>query len=139
MPIISLSSLLVPYLLQVIRLLLLLSGRSRADSRLIQKGQAERLEELDLKALDMIKRFIEQRARGAYIASICQPEAAFDYSTAAQHTKPGPKEAKALNARIKWQVNHKDRGLRYMELDPQDLRLYVFVDGLFANNKDMSS
>ncbi|KAI1653193.1 hypothetical protein F4813DRAFT_383489 [Daldinia decipiens] len=105
----------------------------------IQKGQAERLEELDLKAPDMIKRFTEQRARGAYIASICQPEAAFDYSTAAQHTKPGPKEAKALNARIKWQVDHKDRGLRYVELDPQDLRLYVFVDGSFANNKDMSS
>ena len=86
-----------------------------------------------------MKRFIEQRARGAYISSICQPEAAFDYSTAAQHIEPGPKEAKTLNTRIKWQIDNKERGLNYVDLDPQHLRLYVFVDGSFANNKDMSS
>ncbi|KAI1106028.1 hypothetical protein F4804DRAFT_81788 [Jackrogersella minutella] len=87
----------------------------------------------------MAKRYVEQRARGAYISSICQPEAAFDYSTAAQHTEPGPKEVKALNARIKWQMDNKERGLNYIQLNPQDLRLYIFVDGSFANNKDMSS
>ncbi|KAI1387098.1 uncharacterized protein F4822DRAFT_443927 [Hypoxylon trugodes] len=37
------------------------------------------------------------------------------------------------------QMDNKDRGLNYMELDPQDLRLYIFVDGSFANNRDMSS
>ena len=105
----------------------------------IQKGQAEKLGLLNTKAPDLVKRFVEQRARGAYISSICQPEAAFDYSTAAQHLEPGPKEAKALNARIKWQMDNKTRGLNYIELDPLDLRLYVFVDGSFANNKDMSS
>ena len=107
----------------------------------IQKGQAEKLELLDPKAPspELMKKYVEQRARGAYISSICQPEAAFDYSTAAQHIEPGPKEAKTLNARIKWQMDNKDRGLTYVELKTEELKLYVFVDGSFANNKDMSS
>jgi hypothetical protein len=32
--------------------------------------------------------YIAQRARGAYIATVCQPEAAYDLSTAAQVTSP---------------------------------------------------
>lgn len=32
--------------------------------------------------------YIEQRARGAYIASVCQPEAAFDLSVATQNQDP---------------------------------------------------
>jgi hypothetical protein len=34
------------------------------------------------------KSYVQQRAKGAYIASICQPEAAFDLSVAAQHQNP---------------------------------------------------
>ncbi|KAI1106029.1 hypothetical protein F4804DRAFT_302673 [Jackrogersella minutella] len=36
-------------------------------------------------------------------------------------------------------MDNKERGLNYIQLNPQDLRLYIFVDGSFANNKDMSS
>ncbi|KAI1101557.1 hypothetical protein F4804DRAFT_315437 [Jackrogersella minutella] len=36
-------------------------------------------------------------------------------------------------------MDNKERGLTYIQLNPQDLRLYIFVDGSFANNKDMSN
>ena len=35
------------------------------------------------------EQYVAQRARGAYVASVCQPEASFDLSSAAQHTNPG--------------------------------------------------
>lgn len=37
--------------------------------------------------LSLKEHYVAQRARGAYIASVCQPEAAFDYSIAAQMNK----------------------------------------------------
>ena len=86
------------------------------------------------------KAYIEQRARGAYIASICQPEAAFDLSAAAQHQEePNEAEVTALNKRLQWQLGNKERGLQYIPLDLATAKLFVFVDGSFANNKDCSS
>ena len=35
-------------------------------------------------------------------------------------------------------MDNKNRGLTYKKLNPQNLQLYIFVDGLFANNKDIS-
>jgi hypothetical protein len=32
-----------------------------------------------------------------------------------------------------------DRGITYVPLDLSTAKLYVFVDGLFTNNKDLSS
>lgn len=58
---------------------------------------------------------------------------------AAQHKEPGPDEFKRLNARIKWQLDNQLRGLRYVPLKIEELKLYAFVDGSFANNKDLSS
>ena len=85
------------------------------------------------------QQFIEQRARGAYIASICQPEASFDLSIAAQHQDPNSEEVKALNKRLVWQRENVTRGLNYLPLDLSKSKLYVFVDGSFANNKDFTS
>jgi membrane peptidoglycan carboxypeptidase len=65
-----------------------------------QKGQTKLLRMIDPDAQDAAQRYVEQRARGAYIASICQPEAAFDLSIAAQTTEPSKEDIKALNARI---------------------------------------
>ena len=50
-----------------------------------QKEQGKKIKLIDINASDFKQGYIEQRARGAYIASICQPEAAFDLSIAAQH------------------------------------------------------
>ena len=50
--------------------------------------------------MDPCQSYIEQRARGAYIASICQPEATFDLSAAAQHQEPEKSDIAALNKRL---------------------------------------
>ncbi|XP_044721979.1 polyprotein [Hirsutella rhossiliensis] len=80
-----------------------------------------------------------QNARGAYIASICQPEATFDYSVAAQVQQPEAPDYKTLNKRIQWQTDNLQRGLRYVPLAFSTAKLMVFTDGSFANNKDLSS
>ncbi|KAM4061465.1 cwf18 domain containing protein [Hirsutella rhossiliensis] len=90
-----------------------------------QKGQAAKIEPIDIKAYDRAQQYVEQRARGAYVASICQPEASFDISIAAQ--------------RLQWQKDHQQRGLTYIPIDLANAKLIVFTDGSFANNKDLSS
>ena len=41
------------------------------------------------KALTPKEQYVAQRARGEYVATVCQPEAAFDLSSATQVTSPG--------------------------------------------------
>ena len=82
---------------------------------------------------------MQQRARGAYLAGLCQPEAAFDLSIAAQHQEPAEEDVKALNSRLSWQMKAQDRGIRAIPVDLKTTKLYVFADGSFANNKDLSS
>lgn len=107
--------------------------------RLTQKGQGKKLELVDLASRTKFEDYRQQRARGAYISSICQPEAAFDLCTAAQHQEPSYEEIKMLNSRVRWQAENIDRGISYEVLDLEKAGLYVFVDGSFANNKDLSS
>lgn len=83
--------------------------------------------------------YIAQRARGAYIASVCQPEASFDLSFAAQVINPTENDARALNKRLEWQITNPERGLKFVKLDTNTLQLLVFTDASFANNKDLSS
>ena len=83
--------------------------------------------------------YVAQRARGAYIASVCQPEASFDLSCAAQTVNPKESDTKALNTRIQWQIDNQLRGLRFIKLHRESLKLVVFTDASFANNTDQSS
>jgi hypothetical protein len=85
------------------------------------------------------EQYVAQRALGAYIASVCQPEAAFDLSSAAQSMNPGKDDIKALNKRLEWQHDNASRGLRFVPLDTNTLRLIAFTDASFANNKDLTS
>ncbi|KAI0996487.1 hypothetical protein K3495_g11696 [Podosphaera aphanis] len=62
-----------------------------------QKNQGDRL-----KLVTNILEYIEQRARGAYLAIICQPEASFDLSAATQHKQPSKEDITRLNKRINW-------------------------------------
>jgi hypothetical protein len=48
-------------------------------------------------AIDSRQSYIKQRARGAYIASICQPEATFDLLVAAQHQELEESDIAILN------------------------------------------
>ena len=52
---------------------------------MIPKDQGKRLGLIDFSSSSANQAYLEQRARGAYIATVCQPEAAFDLSTAAQY------------------------------------------------------
>ena len=103
-----------------------------------QKGQGRRLSTIK-QSSSMKKDYVEQRARGAYLATICQPEATFDLSVAAQTTDPSPDDVKMLNKRLEWQMNNMQRGLKFVPIDLKTASMYVFVDGSFANNKDLSS
>lgn len=85
------------------------------------------------------EQYVAQRALGAYIASVSQPEAAFDLSYAAQTTSPGKDDIKALNNRLQWQQENPKRGLHFVKINLQSARLFAFVDASFANNKDYSS
>jgi hypothetical protein len=89
--------------------------------------------------LDTKDQFVAQRARGAYISSVCQPEAAFDLSVAAQATDITADDMKALNRRIQWQIENASRGIRFAKLDKNTLQILVFSDASFANNRDLSS
>lgn len=103
------------------------------------KKQGERIEIIDQSNNDYSARYREQRARGAYIASICQPEASFDLSVAAQYQEPSIENVKQLNKRLSWQIKNKNRGIKFIGLDLMTAKLYIFVDGSFAGNKDLSS
>jgi hypothetical protein len=89
--------------------------------------------------LSIKDQYVAQRARGAYIASVCQPEAAYDLSVASQTVEPTEQDITALNKRIQWQLENAARGLCFVKLEKESLQLMVFTDASFANNKDLSS
>jgi hypothetical protein len=101
--------------------------------RLRQKNQGKKLE----KATDS-PTYVQRRARGAYIATICQPEASFDLLAAAQITNPGKKEIAKLNRRINWQHKNLDRKLNYVPIDFNTIKLFVMINASFANNADLT-
>ena len=70
------------------------------DIFLAQKGQGSRLSTIDPSSPTYSQAYREQRARGAYIGTICQPKAAFDLSVVAQAQDPRDDEIKALNKRL---------------------------------------
>ena len=105
---------------------------------LTQKDQGKKSRQVNEKGENPKQEYLEQRARGAYIASICQPEAAYE-SVAAQHQEPTKADICALNRRLEWQMKHLDRRIKYIPLDLEHTKIFVFVDGSFANNKDLSS
>jgi len=108
------------------------------DIVLVQKGQGKKLQLMNTKSDTRTEEYREQRARGAYLATTCQPEASFDLSVTAQYQEPSDEEIKALNKRLKWQLDNLERGIRYIPLDLYRMKLFMFIDGSFANNKDLS-
>ena len=84
----------------------LLTLRTNRSIMVQQKSQASKLQTVNLAEPSFKQAYIEQRAWAAYIAAICQPEALFDLSTAAQCQEPTAAEAKALNLQLQWQVDN---------------------------------
>jgi len=90
------------------------------------------------KTVNTKDQYAAQRARGAYIATVCQPESAYDLSFAAQVVDPQEENIKQLNKRIQWQIDNAIRGLTFIPLDLNSLSVMAFTDAFFANNKDLS-
>ena len=68
---------------------------------LYQKGQGKKINLVEAtEALKSKQGYTEQRARGAYIATICQPKASFDLSVAAQQQDPKIEDIQKLNKRL---------------------------------------
>jgi hypothetical protein len=111
----------------------MLTANENNTLSLRQKNQAQRLQIVHNDA-----EYVQQRARGAYIAAICQPKASYDLSAAAQCRQPTKEETAKLNSRIEWQMKNIDRGLNYVPLNMAKTKLYIMVDASFANNKDLS-
>src|ERR1043165_8849326 len=88
---------------------------------------------------ESLEQYISQRARGAYIASMCRLALSFACAAAAQYSSPGPLEFKALNNALKTIIETPEDGIRFVPQDPDTLRLVVFIDTSFANNPDLSS
>jgi hypothetical protein len=66
-----------------------------------QREQGKKLKTVNPTAKDPQHKYREQRAHRAYIATICQPKAAFNLSVAAQHQNLTKADITALNKRIK--------------------------------------
>jgi hypothetical protein len=67
---------------------------------LTQKDQGRKIRPVNKKGDNPQQEYLEQRARGAYIAFICQPEATFDLSATAQHQNPTTANICTLNKRL---------------------------------------
>ncbi|KAF5205121.1 Ribonuclease h-like protein [Thalictrum thalictroides] len=109
------------------------------NNELSNEPEGERIQLVDDKLENFCDKYREQRARGAYIAGVCQPEASFDLSVAAQNQLPTSNDVKQLNKRLNWQITNKSRGINFVGIDLNTAKLFIFVDGSFAGNKDLSS
>jgi hypothetical protein len=104
-----------------------------------QKEQNKKIKLIDIDISDARQKYVKQRARKTYIASICQSKAAFNLLIAAQHQKPTKEDVIVLNKRLKWQVKYLNRKLTYILLNISTAKLFVFINRSFANNKDYNS
>ena len=81
--------------------------------------------------------YVIQRARDAYVISICQFEAFFDLAYAAQAINVISDDIALLNKRLTWQIENKSRKLKYVKLDFDSLRLMIFTDSFYVNNRNL--
>ena len=65
-----------------------------------QKEQGKKIKTVNANLLTYQQSYIKQQACRAYIASICQPEAVFDMSVAAQHQQLIKEDVIALNKHL---------------------------------------
>jgi hypothetical protein len=90
-------------------------------------------------ALISKEQYVTQRARNAYVTSICQSKASFDLSFVAQLIEVSSKNITTLNKRLQWQIDNHSRDLKYVKFDSTTLQLMIFTNSFFANNRDLFS
>ncbi len=79
--------------------------------------------------------YVAQRARDAYIVTMTQSEVSFDFFLIAQITNSKEEDAKRLNKRLQWQLDHSIKRLNFVRLKiiSSSLKLMIFIDASFAN------
>ncbi len=85
------------------------------------------------KSMIFKNQYVTQRVRDAYIAILSQSEASFDLSVVAQIINSKEKDVKRLNKRLQWQLDHFIRGLIFVRLNLNQLKLMIFIDVSFVN------
>ncbi len=90
-------------------------------------------------ALTSKEQYVTQRARNAYVVSICQFETSFDLSLAAQSIKIFSENIATLNKRLQWQIDNHIKEFKYVSLDSTKLQLMIFTNSSFANDRDLFS
>jgi hypothetical protein len=58
---------------------------------------------------------------------------------AAQTTDPSKKDVAKLNRQLEWQMQNLSLGLNYIFIELNIIKLFAFVNALFANNRNLSS
>ncbi|KAI0995639.1 hypothetical protein K3495_g12541 [Podosphaera aphanis] len=90
------------------------------------KGRLAITQEKQIKKIQMLHKtfikedYVQQRARGTYIATVSQPQAAFALSYASQVIEPTSNDAGFLNRCLIWKTLGK--GLNFVELNSLTLR-----------------
>lgn len=81
---------------------------------------------------------MEQRIYAIYITLICQWEAIFDYSIAAQSKNSSNKNIAFIKKLIQWQLDNKLQDFCFKTINLLNIKLFIFIDGFFINNKNQS-
>ena len=68
--------------------------------------------------------------------SICQFKAFFDLAHAAQVINVILNNIASLNKRLTWQIENKSRKLKYVKFDFDSLRLMIFINSVYFNNRN---
>jgi hypothetical protein len=61
--------------------------------------------------------------------------ASFNLSVAAQTTDFSKKNVAKLNRRLEWQKQNLSLGLNYISIELNIIKLFAFINALFANNR----
>ncbi len=79
--------------------------------------------------------YVVQRTRDAYIVTMTQSKVSFDLFLTAQVINSKEEDAKRLNQRLQWQLDHSNRELNFVRLNitSTSLKLMIFIDASFAN------
>lgn len=85
-----------------------------------------------------LQRFIAERARGAYLASVSRPDLTYGFAACSQFRTPTATPISLLNNTIANAYKHHSRCLQYLPLDIATCHIAVFADASFGNNKNMS-
>ena len=80
--------------------------------------------------------YVIQRTRNAYVILIRQFETFFDLTYAAQIINVILNDIALLNKRLTWQIENKSRKLKYVKFDFDSLRLMIFIDSFYVNNRN---